>query len=199
MSDEARFRDLLHTNFDRYKELTDRETSLLYTHYELLSRWNRVLNLTSIQKLEEIVLRHYCESLFLTIHLPEKSATVLDVGSGPGFPGIPLAILRPDCTVVLAESHQRKAVFLREATRELPNVRVAPKRADQVGKSFEWVVSRAVRWADVLKVVTGNCALLLGQEDARSLTAVVDFHWQNPIVLPWGDRRVLAIGNKCTS
>jgi 16S rRNA (guanine527-N7)-methyltransferase len=199
MSDEVRFQDLLHTNFDQYKKLTNRESSLLYSHYELLVRWNRVLSLTSIQKLEEIVVRHYCESLFLTINLPETSAAVLDVGSGPGFPGIPLAILRPDCTVVLAESHQRKAVFLREATRELPNVRVAPKRADQVGKPFEWVISRAVRWADVLKVVTGSCALLLGQEDAHSLTAVVGFRWQNPIVLPWGDRRVLAIGKKCTS
>ena len=103
------------------------------------------------------MLRHYCESLFVAIHLPEEPVSVLDVGPGAGFPGIPMAILRPDCRFTLAESHQRKAVFLREATRHLSNVRVAARRAEEAAGAFDWVVSRAVKWPDVSRVAR-DCA-----------------------------------------
>ena len=199
MDDETRFLDLLQSNFSDYQKLRDGEGDRLFKHYELLVKWNRVLNLTSIHKVEEIVLRHYCESLFLTIHLPEAPGSALDFGSGAGFPGIPLAILRPDWSIVLAESHRRKAVFLREATRELPNVKVVPDRAEQVRDDFTWVVSRAVRWPDVLKIVGKSCALLLGEADARIVTGHPGMRWREPITLPWGNRRVLVMGERTGS
>jgi len=73
-------------------------------------------------------------------------------GLGAGFPGIPLAIFRPELQVTLIESHQRKAVFLREAARGLSNVLVIAERAESVNESFDWVVSRAVAVEEVLRL-----------------------------------------------
>src|SRR5262245_43642475 len=93
-------------------------------YYDLLLRWNRVLNLTPITDGREAVQRHYCESLFVGTVLPPTELRIVDIGSGAGFPGFPLAVLRPDCSITLVESHQRKAVFLREASRGATNLRV---------------------------------------------------------------------------
>lgn len=159
-------------------------------------RWNRVLNLTSISSMEEAVVRHYCESLFLASQLPPEPVSVLDVGSGAGFPGVPMAALRPDCRIVLAESHQRKAVFLNEATRDWPNVRVEARRAEDVDGTFDWVVSRAVRWEPVLAVVQNSVGLLIGEEDAQAAVGAPGFAWESAVALPWGLRRVLLVGSK---
>ncbi len=159
-------------------------------------RWNRVLNLTSIGGLEEAVVRHYCESLFLGAHLPPEPVPVLDVGPGGGFPGIPIAVLRPDCQVVLAESHQRKAVFLREATRGWPNVRVEARRAEEMRGTFEWVISRAVRWEQVVALAQQHIGLLIGEEDARAAVAAPGFTWKPLVPLPWGRHRVLLLGTR---
>jgi len=206
MTEAPGFSAILTSSFDPIHALSPETISELLGHYELLVRWNRTLNLTSIAGLEETVLRHYCESLFVGIHLPPRQVSVLDVGSGAGFPGIPMAILRPDCRFTLAESHQRKAVFLREATRHLSNVRVAAGRAEDVEGTFDWVVSRAVKWPDVLKIarpgaeLSGGArpahtiALLLGQEDAAEVVLQPRFSWRPTIPLPWGRRRVLVVG-----
>ena len=111
----------------------------------MLVRWNKVLNLTSIRTLEEAIERHYGESVFLAAHLPAGVLSIADVGSGAGFPGIPIAVVRPDCRVTLIEAHRRKAVFLREAARDLPNVTVIADRAESVHQSFDIAVSRAVK------------------------------------------------------
>lgn len=193
MTDAERFSDLLGREFRR---LSPEQAAELCRHYALLVRWNRVLNLTSVDRLEEAVVRHYCESLFLADHLPAEPVSVLDVGSGAGFPGIPVAVLRPDCTVTLAESHRRKAVFLREATRHLKNVKVAAERAEGIRGSFDWVVSRAVRWEDVLPITTDRVALLVGQQDASDASAALGFVWQEGVPLPWGRERVLLVGQR---
>jgi 16S rRNA (guanine527-N7)-methyltransferase len=73
--------------------------------------------LSSIRDAETAVVRHYCESLYLAIHLPPGGHRIVDLGSGAGFPGFPIAVARPECSVVLVESHQRKAAFLKEAAR----------------------------------------------------------------------------------
>ena len=98
----------------------------------------------------EAVQFHYCESLFLGRALPSGPLTVADFGSGAGFPGIPVAILRPDLHVVLIESDARKAVFLREATRELTNVEALVSRFEDCSRRFDWVVARAVAPKSVL-------------------------------------------------
>jgi 16S rRNA (guanine527-N7)-methyltransferase len=188
------FDELLRRKMARICELPDSQVELLRRHYELLTRWNRVLSLTSVRTLEEAVERHYCESVFAACHLPKGSSSVADIGSGAGFPGIPIAIMRPDCSVVLIESHQRKAAFLKEASRELANVQVLAKRAEDVTGSFEWVVSRAVRYSDIaatLKRLGRNAELLTGELCAADLDG---FDWEEPIRLPWGERRYLWIG-----
>ena len=103
---------------------SEEQLGLLEQHYQLLARWNKRLNLTRITELEEAVRFHYCESLFVGRFLPPGPLKVADLGSGAGFPGIPLAVIRPDVEFVLIESDLRKAVFLREAARNLKNVKV---------------------------------------------------------------------------
>lgn len=141
------------------------QTAALEAHYELLLRWNKVLNLTRIEKREEALERHYLESLALAGRLDR--GRVADVGSGGGFPGLVVAIARPDLEVALIESHQRKAVFLREASRKLSNVRVMAKRAEEVDGPFDWLISRAVSYEDLDSAVRrfgARLALLSGVE-----------------------------------
>jgi 16S rRNA (guanine(527)-N(7))-methyltransferase RsmG len=166
----------------------------LEAHYELLLRWNKVLNLTAIRSLEEAAERHYCESLFLASHLPSGVMRIADIGSGPGFPGFPVAVFRPDYNVTLIESHQRKAVFLREAARKVPNIRVLAQRAEAVQETFDLVISRAVSYEDLvpyLRKLAPATALLTGAEAPPD---ALGFAWQAPIALPWGKQRFLRLG-----
>ena len=90
----------------------------LSTYLDLLLRWNARTNLTAIREPEEIVRRHFGESLFTATHLP-PAMTLLDFGSGAGFPGLPIQLLRPNLAVTLSESQGKKASFLREVIRVL--------------------------------------------------------------------------------
>jgi len=96
-----------------------RVLSRLATYLELLLKWNARTNLTAIRSPEEIVRRHFGESLFAGQHLKPETRTLLDFGSGAGFPGLPIAILRPEIAITLAESQNKKATFLREVARTL--------------------------------------------------------------------------------
>jgi 16S rRNA (guanine527-N7)-methyltransferase len=91
----------------------------LSTYLDLLLKWNARTNLTAIRDPEEIVRRHFGESLFAARHLAPDTPTLLDFGSGAGFPGLPIALLRSEIAVTLAESQNKKATFLREAVRTL--------------------------------------------------------------------------------
>src|SRR6266567_4454726 len=130
----------------------------LSAYLDLLLKWNARTNLTAIRDPEEIVRRHFGESLFAARHLapanldpanPDQGTiTLLDFGSGAGFPGLPIALLRPDIQVTLAESQNKKAAFLREAVRtlDLPNVEVWAARVETlpVDRQFRIVTLRAV-------------------------------------------------------
>jgi 16S rRNA (guanine527-N7)-methyltransferase len=170
------FKSLLALEFSSYGVLTPQQVALLEEHYQLLLRWNAKINLTRITSLEDAVRYHYCESLYLAKRLPEGPLRIIDIGSGAGFPGIPVAIYRPECTVDLVEAHQRKAVFLREAARNLTNVRVLAQRAEAVTDSYDWTISRAVRQEDVLKLNLAPHVAVLGTEGES---------------LPWGEHRAL--------
>jgi len=188
------FAELLRKQISPIIELSPAQINQLEQHYNLLIKWNKVLNLTSVRKVEEIVERHYCESIFMGLHLPAGALTVGDVGSGAGFPGIPIGIVRPECKVSLIESHQRKCVFLREATRELKNVQVLPIRVEDVDEAFDWVVCRAVLLSKIEKPVSALSALIaiLGTErpsDSR-------FTWNTPVQLPWGRQKYLWLGTR---
>ena len=191
------FADLVRQRLAGVVELSPGQVEALEAHYRLLLRWNRTLNLTSIRKIEEAVERHYCESLFLGTHLPQDLLRIADIGSGAGFPGFPVAVLRPDCSVTLIESHQRKAVFLREASRSLPNVRVLARRAEDMNEQFDCAISRAVSYEDLasfLKNLAPNADLLTGGEEPPG---GIGFVWQPPIPMPWGAQRFLRIGHQC--
>ncbi len=188
------FRDLLRDRLRGIAELTDQQAEALESHYDLLVRWNRTLNLTAIRDLPEVVERHYGESLFLAAQLPAGKLRIVDVGSGAGFPGLPVAVYRPDCVVTLIESHQRKAVFLKEAARDLTNVRVLARRAEQVDQEFDLAISRAVSYSDLslsLKALAPAAALLSGAEGPPD---DMGFVWEPAVPLPWGKQRWLRVG-----
>jgi 16S rRNA (guanine527-N7)-methyltransferase len=189
------FAELLRERLAGVVELTPEQIQVLEHHYELLVRWNRSLNLTSIRSMEEAVERHYCESLFLAIHLPGGAMSIADIGSGAGFPGIPVAVLRPDCRITLIDAHHRKAVFLREASRNMPNVEVLAKRAENVvAREFDRAISRAVGYehlSKVLKLMAPAADLLTGAEEPPEEWC---FTWNKPLPLPWGTSRFLRQG-----
>lgn len=126
----------------------------LYTqlgvYLDLLLRWNARTNLTAIRDPEEIVRRHFGESLFAGIHIAPllpPSATLLDFGSGAGFPGLPIQLLFPELQITLAESQGKKASFLREAVRTLGlKSEVWAKRVEEMplDRRFHCVALRAV-------------------------------------------------------
>src|SRR5580658_1658888 len=177
------FKELLATEVAPYSTLSKLQLDQLESHYSSLLRWNERLNLTRIRDLTESVQFHYCESLFLARFIPPGSHRIVDVGSGGGFPGIPTAILRPECEITLVESHQRKSVFLREASRQLTNVKVIPKRAEDVDEAFDWLISRAVAPSDILRLsLARSFALLIGKEDASKLVGTSK-------AIPWGSDR----------
>jgi|KBSMisStaDraftv2_1062788.scaffolds.fasta_scaffold104496_3 16S rRNA (guanine527-N7)-methyltransferase len=179
------FRGLLAREFAPYGALTIEQIEQLEAHYDLLVRWNARLNLTRIESVEEAVRLHYCESLFAGIKLPAGPLRVVDVGSGAGFPGIPIAILRPECAVTLVESHRRKGVFLREASRNLSNVTVVTDRAENLKPEYDWLVARAVSPEDIVKLqLTDNLALLVGREKLPG--------FERRESIPWGTDRFLA-------
>jgi 16S rRNA (guanine527-N7)-methyltransferase len=178
---------------------SEQQIRQLHEHYQLLQLWNKKINLTSVKPGVETVVRHYCESLFFAAYFPanSESVTVADLGSGAGFPGVPLAILKPEWKVALIESNQRKAVFLREATRDLDNVAVLAQRAEDLSISYDWVVSRAVSPTEVLKNVprlATQVGLMLGEEDFSTVKSTTNIAWSEPLRLPWGDRRICVFG-----
>jgi 16S rRNA (guanine527-N7)-methyltransferase len=193
------FADLLRERLAGIVDLSSGQVEALEAHYQLLLRWNCILNLTSIKRMEEAVERHYCESLFLGTHLPQGNLRIADIGSGAGFPGYPVAVLRPDCSITLIEAHQRKAVFLREASRDLPNVRVLASRTEDVKEQFDWAISRAVSYQDLasfLKNLAPNADLLTGGEAPLN---GIGFVWEPAIPVPWGRQRFLRMGHWCST
>ena len=188
------FNDLLVRGSEGLWEPTPVQVGQLQRHYELLVRWNKILNLTSVRDEREIVERHFLESIFLGSHLPGGSLRIVDIGSGAGFPGVPVGIMRPESSMTLIESHQRKAAFLKEVARELPNLRVIAARAADVEEEFDWAISRAVA-PDQLASALGRAtnALLLAGTSGPEL--IPGFSWQPAIKLPWGKQRYLWAGS----
>ena len=179
-------------------ELSGDQVSALSAHYERLARWNARMNLTAIRTMREAVRLHYCECLVFAAWMNAAAgAGILDVGSGAGFPGFVMAVLRRDWNLTLLESHARKSVFLQEAVRGLANARVMGKRVESVEGTWDWLVSRAVRVGDVMDQVPRlavRVGLLIGEEDSRLLLAERRLEWGVPLRLPWGDHRFALFG-----
>jgi 16S rRNA (guanine527-N7)-methyltransferase len=155
----------------------------LSTYLDLLLKWNARTNLTAIRDPEEIVRRHFGESLFAGQHIPPETRTLLDFGSGAGFPGLPIQLLRPEITVTLAESQNKKATFLREIVRTLGlKTEVWAARVEDMApeRRFEVVTMRAVDNMDAALVAAkvriapgGQLAILTTAQQAPGASRLV--------------------------
>jgi 16S rRNA (guanine527-N7)-methyltransferase len=199
------------------QRLTTNDLLNISMYIDLLLRWNARINLTAIRHEEEIVTRHFGESLFAARHLfpartacgqpPSARVRLIDVGSGAGFPGLPIKIWAPDLEVTLIESNQKKATFLRELARTLTltNINVFPGRAEAYPNPPADVVTlRAVEHFDTtLPIATrlvapgGRLALLISQAQLTRIHALTPgFAWPPPRPIPLSSSRVLTIGTR---
>jgi len=192
------------------------------THLDLLLRWNQRVNLTAVRQPDEIVQRHFGESFFAARNLfsAEWRGTVVDLGSGGGFPGVPIAIFAHAAKVTLIESNGKKAAFLRELTRTLnvANVDVYAGRAEdwlraprpervnvvtlRAVEKFENAVPLAVSLlrgsiaTPEAPPVERRLALLIGSAQVESAKRLVTgFTWQSAVPTPGSHNRVVLIGN----
>jgi 16S rRNA (guanine527-N7)-methyltransferase len=195
--------------------LSQMQLQQISTYIDILLRWNARINLTAIRNQEEIVTRHFGESLFLAHHIfPEVSAQaprpvrVLDIGSGAGFPALPLKIYSPQIHLTMIESNHKKATFLREVARALTltDINVIAKRAESLAANPSFpkaavVTFRAVenfdqtlKQAAALLAPYGTLALLIGASQVERLARVPELSWSVPVPVPSSDARVLSIG-----
>jgi 16S rRNA (guanine527-N7)-methyltransferase len=205
MTDE-RMAELL-SPFLESESLSPHQLELVSRYLDLLTRWNSKVNLTAIRDPEVLVTRHFGESFFAARELlPKRQVlkSVTDVGSGAGFPGVPFKIWAPCIRLTLIDSRYKKAVFLREAARQLklPEVTVLPVRLEQASvqsdiltvraiERFEWMLPRLLK----LLKPTGQIGLLIGDSQAESVRcALNEIRWCEPRPIPLSRNRVLLIG-----
>ena len=185
--------------------LTDGQCQLFASYLALLVRWNARVNLTAIRDEEGILSRHFVESIACARALPAEIHFLLDFGSGGGFPGLPIAICRPEIAVTLAESQGKKAAFLQEAVRTLAlATRVHAGRAEALpAASFDCVTLRAVDKMELavqaaahLVAPKGRLALLTTHAalPAQQSAAGPAYTWCEVHPLPGSDERLLAFG-----
>jgi 16S rRNA (guanine527-N7)-methyltransferase len=172
----------------------------------LLLKWNRAINLTAIEDPTELVTRHFGESIFAASFLKIGTDRLVDVGTGPGFPGLPLNIVCPEMDLTLIESNSKKCAFLVEAAQALglANVNVVHRRYEEFpGAGFDLVCSRAVGgyeiqlpWARRALRAGGRVVLWLGTEESIRLGRKGEFRWEVPAPIPESRKRVILVGHK---
>jgi 16S rRNA (guanine527-N7)-methyltransferase len=177
------------------------------TYIELLLKWNKSVSLTTITKPEDILRFHFGESLFALSMLPVEKSRLADVGSGAGFPGIPLAMARPSLDVRLIEPNAKKFAFLNEVIRQIGMGNVTAVRArtaDLQASSdrFDIITARAVGqfdellgWAKGKLAPGGQVVLWLGGEDAKLISDDGRFEWSPEVRIPHTDRRLILAGS----
>jgi len=205
--------------------LSETQTGSFEAYFSLLHRWNARINLTAIRNEEEIVTRHFGESFFLARHLFPASVAgapliahfalsgtpsyprVLDIGSGAGFPALPLKLWAPHIHLTLIESNHKKAVFLREVARALTltNIDVLTGRVQALAASLssqaDVVTLRAVERLEAIlpQAVTflaakGTLALLITTPQVPQVLTQTNLKWEAQINVPKSRSRVLLIG-----
>ena len=190
-------------------QLEEVQLNNISIYIDILLKWNAHMNLTAVRQPEEIVQRHFGECLFAARQLfpdpaREKAVRVLDIGSGAGFPGLPIKIWAPPISLTLIESNQKKATFLREIIRllTLTNIDVFSGRAENYEKLAEVVTLRAVeRFETALPIAAnkvtekGRLGLLIGQSQVSQVRELApSFHWSDPARVPKSKSRVILIG-----
>ena len=119
-------------------DVNEQQIVYIQQYMKLLLTWNEKINLTAIRDPLEILYRHFCESMYAAVAVPVENGRLADVGSGAGFPGIPLKIIRPGLHTFLVESNMKKATFLAEVLRtiELPDTKVLVSRYEELGEDL---------------------------------------------------------------
>ena len=187
---------------------TFKQVQQIQQYIAILLKWNDKINLTAIRDPREILYRHFCESMYAAVAVPVEDGRLADVGSGGGFPGIPLKILRPELQVFLIESNIKKATFLAEVARdlELTDVRVLVNRFEEVAEDvapLDFACSRALGdfsgflgWAGSDVVGVKTTVLWIGTRDLEEVKKVAGWSWKDPIPVPQSLRRMLLVGTK---
>ncbi len=177
-------------------------------YIKLLLAWNEKIDLTAIRDPLEILYRHFCESMFAGISVPLQRGRLADVGSGGGFPGLPLKILRPGLHVFLVESNLKKATFLAEVVRELglTDIQVLVRRYEELGEELaplDFVCSRALgefgsllTWAGSETIAVKQVILWIGARDLDQIRSIKGWDWHEPIQVPHSLRRLLLVGTR---
>jgi 16S rRNA (guanine527-N7)-methyltransferase len=178
------------------------------TYIELLLRWNKKIALTTITDPLEILRFHFGESMFGAAQVPIRHGRLADVGTGAGFPAIPISMVVPGIQCVLIESNQKKATFLAEVVRtvNLSRIEIYRGRMDALAESsesFDFSISRALgihsdflSWSSSRLSRSGKIALWVGEDDSAKIAATAGWNWDSPVRIPASEHRVLLIGSK---
>ncbi|HYL65049.1 MAG TPA: 16S rRNA (guanine(527)-N(7))-methyltransferase RsmG [Candidatus Methylomirabilis sp.] len=184
----------------------DQQVASIQQYMRLLLAWNEKINLTAIRDPLEILNRHFCECMYAAVAVPVEKGRLADVGSGAGFPGIPLKIIRPELHTFLVESNMKKATFLAEVLRniELPDTKVLVSRYEDLGEELapvDFVCSRAVgefapflAWAASEPLAAKQVILWISGRDLDEARKVKTWEWREPIPVPNSLRRYLLVG-----
>jgi 16S rRNA (guanine527-N7)-methyltransferase len=177
-------------------------------YIDLLLRWNQKTSLTTVTDPTEILRFHFGESVLAVPTVPIRHGRLADVGSGAGFPAVPIRMVSEQLSVILIESNQRKATFLMEIVRalELEHVDVRRSRMEDVSLSDEkidFITARALgidddflNWAHNSLTVSGYVVLWLGDSDANKISQKSGWKWADPIRIPQSDKRIILHGSK---
>jgi 16S rRNA (guanine527-N7)-methyltransferase len=206
--DEAVDTAVIDRLLEPFIQLDEMRLADISTYIDLLLKWNARINLTAIRTPEEIVQRHFGESLFAAKYLLDQHApqTAIDLGSGAGFPGVPFAMLAPEVQVTLIESQQKKATFLKELLHALglKNVKIFGDRAESYTQTADLVMLRAVEkfeqalpMAVRLTKVDGRIALMIGSGQAEAAGRVgKGVNWGDAVPIPCSNSGELLAGTR---
>jgi 16S rRNA (guanine527-N7)-methyltransferase len=186
----------------------DEQVLQIQQYIRILLHWNEKVNLTAIRDPLEILYRHFCESMHAAVAVPVENGRLADVGSGGGFPGLPLKIIRPDLRVFLVESNLKKATFLAEVIRELglTDTQVLVRRYEELHEEIaplDFVCSRALGefpafldWARSQQIAAKQVILWIGARDLPEIHKIRTWDWREPLQVPHSLRRLLLVGTK---
>lgn len=182
--DKEEFKKIMKDNLTELDiELSDIQLEQFYIYMNMLIEWNKVMNLTAITEPKEIIVKHFIDSLTI-LEKFEKDSKIIDVGTGAGFPGIPIKIAYPETKIILLDSLNKRIKFLNEVITklELKNINAVHGRAEEYGKNkdyrekFEIAVARAVAPLNVLLEylmpfikVNGKCICMKGANSAEEV------------------------------
>ncbi len=186
----------------------DNQVLQIQQYMKIFLTWNEKVNLTAIRDPLEILYRHFCESMYAAEAIPLEKGRLADVGSGGGFPGLPIKIMRPDLQVYLVESNIKKVTFLAEVIRELGlrGAQVLARRYEELGEEvapLDYVCSRALgefpdflEWARSEQIAAKQVILWIGARDLPEIRQIQTWDWLEPIQVPHSLRRLLLVGTK---